>query len=1117
MSEVDAELAQIGAVLVEERVLRRIIKSHRRLRGVGLQVPHEQCYELPRDELATFVEADEVAIDLATLPDRVVLISNGRDKLTSPETWTAAWRSIFHAKIHQAFEERLESRRLTLAAIRERINRVGQTEFDEIRSVLKQEDLLLPQPGGLAARASTDDVITYVEFVALYLELREFAPQAIDRTFPALFDTERVDLTIALDLDAKAILAAARPPRAPETPLIAAQRAEEEADTRAAIISESAKRSAHKAALSAREKGNRSRAAILHYRAGMDTAGESDITELVNRLCRALTLSDSELASASASLVALGSEVSEESRRAWVAALRPVAEFAARQSSLRFSVGARLLYDLQAAIIVADREVKVVDFFTWALSLGKTAIVRELPATREVKIAKHIHAAVAKIPACGVPSDELTEALHEIRERADTNVRAVMRPKIEAALDQVDLHPHSLPERVGEKKLIDELLDRAVAVGRLNIGNLRDALSKNDLKTNDLELRELKTGDQLLRADDLLSKSMDGVYRRGEQYMRYLQKLSSLLFGTKIGRFLSLYLLLPALGALGVIEGLQHTAIKLIELTIADREIHISTPTTLISTGVFIFLLLHVPPFRRLMTWVGLKLWWLIKILFWVGPLAIWRHPIASAYFASRAHRWVIRPALLGGIAWLCVPADRVVPGIDVPLDYAIAGGAVIAFALAMNTRVWRVAEERVGDWTVRSGRHVTTRLIPGAVRLIIEIFAKLVDRFDRGIYRVDEWLRFRKGQSGIVVVIKGALGAIWFVITYILRIYINLLIEPTVNPVKHFPVVTVAAKLIIPILPALVEGITNFTKPLFGTFAGAFAVFTVGVIPGFAGFLVWEFKENWRLYRATRTKALMPQGIGHHGESMVRFMKPGFHSGTIPKLFTKLRRAAWKDDERGVAKHREGLHHVEEAVATFVDRQLVSMLNEVPAFKPTDVAVAHVEIGSNRVQFEMVCPSINNEPMKVRFEQQSGWLVASIPEPGWIAALDDPHRKILEIALTGFYKLSGVELVREQLETALQGDGSAPPPYDIADEGLLVWPAGAYDCEAVYDLRGKKLIPTMRGEKFDGGLPDLDKRHALFGREPLYWSVWSTAWQQIARGEPPMPLLVGPSLLPST
>nr|MBA2538148.1 hypothetical protein [Deltaproteobacteria bacterium] len=1029
MSGVDAELATIGAVIVEERVLRRIIKGHRKLRGVGLQVPHEQCYELRREELTPHVEPDEVAVDLTTLPDRVTLVSADRDKLTTPEAWTAVWRSVFHAKVHQAFEERLESRRLTIAAIRERINRVGQTEFDEIRSVLKQEDLLLPP---------VDDVVTYVEFVALYLELAHFAPQAIDRTFPALFDTARVDQTIALDLDAAALLASARPPGAPEVPLLAVHQAEVEADAGAPVLSERGKRHVHKDALAARERGNRSRAAILHYRAGLDTAGESDIAELVNRLTRALALRDQ------------APDVSDEAKKKWATALYPVAEFAARQSSLRFSVGARLLYDLQAACVIADRDVKVVDFFTWVFTLGKQPIVRELPATREVRIAKHVHAAVAKIPACGVPSEELTEALHEMRDRADDNVRAVMRPKIETALDQVDLHPHSLPELVGEKKLIDEMLDRAVGVGRLTIGNLRDSVSKNDLKTNDLQLAELKSGDQLLRADDLLSKSMDGVYRRGEQYMRWLQKFSSLLFGTRIGRFLTLWLILPALGAVAVIEGLHHMVGPLVKL-ITGVEPPISTPYTLIGCGVFLFLLIHVPPFRRLAIWIGLKLWWVIKLVFWDGPRAVWTHPIVTTYFKSRAHRWLVRPAILGAITWLVVPEHFELPVIPIELRHLIAGVVVISMALAMNTRVWRIAQERLGDWAVRSGRHVTTRLIPGAVKLILDVFAKLIERFDRAIYRVDEWLRFRKGQSILIVIIKGTLGALWFVVTYVLRLYINLFIEPTINPIKHFPVVTVAAKLIIPIIPALQASLTNATEPLLGAAASAFAAFNVIMLPGLAGFLVWEFKENWRLYRATRPKVMTAQVIGHHGETMVAFMKPGFHSGTIPKLYTKLRRAAWKDDERGVAKHTEGLHHVEEAVATFVDRQLVSMLNEVPSFKPTDVAVKHVEIGSNRVQVELICPSVmrgTHDHTTIRFEQQSGWLVASIPEPGWLAALDDNHRKIFEIALSGFYKLSGVELAREQLETALQGDGSAPPPYDISDEGLLVWPAGAYDSE---------------------------------------------------------------------
>ena len=48
MAALDQELARLGAVLVEERVLRRIIKRHRRLPGMGLQIPHAHCYTLPR-------------------------------------------------------------------------------------------------------------------------------------------------------------------------------------------------------------------------------------------------------------------------------------------------------------------------------------------------------------------------------------------------------------------------------------------------------------------------------------------------------------------------------------------------------------------------------------------------------------------------------------------------------------------------------------------------------------------------------------------------------------------------------------------------------------------------------------------------------------------------------------------------------------------------------------------------------------------------------------------------------------------------------------------------------------------------------------------------------------
>ena len=54
-------------------------------------------------------------------------------------------------------------------AVRARIDRIGYTAFEEIRSVLSQEAFLLP-PAEL--------VSVYVEFAAVFLELRYFAPMS---------------------------------------------------------------------------------------------------------------------------------------------------------------------------------------------------------------------------------------------------------------------------------------------------------------------------------------------------------------------------------------------------------------------------------------------------------------------------------------------------------------------------------------------------------------------------------------------------------------------------------------------------------------------------------------------------------------------------------------------------------------------------------------------------------------------------------------------------------------------------------------------------------------------------------------------------------------------------
>lgn len=1076
---VHAELAQRGAILVEERVLRRVIKNHRKIRRVGLQVPHELCYTLSRTDLEGLVQRDEVAVDLRTLPSSVIVIAGDRIRplpgASKPQS--QLWRAMFHARIHQHFEALLAQRELTAASIRERVNQIGQTEFDEIRSVLQQEDLLLPP---------IDPVATYVEFVALYLELKHFAPLAVDRTFPAVLDIGVVDAAIERDVDAESILAASRPPHAPDLPPLAPP---VEPDP----IPQPARPGsidpwAGKVAATARSRGNLVRAALYATRAGDHLSARGDIEDLIGRLGQAL---------------------GGVSTDGWIDALVPLVRVAATRRSVRRDPGTALLLDLQTACAIAEREDWIVDAVTWALSRGKRPIVRPLPANREVRVAKRVRAAEARVALCALglreERDRLAAAVHDMTHRADDRLRSVLRPKVEAALEEVGLRPTGLTERVAVKKLVDELLDRAVAVGRLSLQDLRDAISRNDLKMSDLSLYQLRTGDPLLRADQILASSLDGVYRRGESYLRFQQKLSSVLFGTSFGRLLTLYLLLPLLSSFALMEGLQHTIGPAVRY-FSGHEPVISTQMSILAGAALVFLLLHVAPFRRTLTLAargfGRVLRWALIDL----PLAFWFHPVVQRVLASKVVRWAVKPSIpaavpimlgSGGLRWL------------------VAILVFVAAGFAMNSRWGRIAEEVVADWAARLGRQLTGRIIPGLVRSTLELFSKLLELTERGIYRVDEWLRLRKGRSGVMLVIQGVVGTLWFFVAYFLRLYINLFVEPTINPIKHFPVVTVAAKIILPFIPAMLTAIAApVTKVLGSAFGNSFAAVTVLVLPGLAGFVVWELKENWRLYRATRPRVLQPLAIGDHGETMASFLRPGLFSGTVPKIFTRLRRAAWRGDERGIAHEKEALHHAEKAIARFVDRQLVSLLNEVPPFGATDVARREVDIGSNRIRIALACPSISPELATIRFEQQSGWFVASVPQSGWIDRLSSYQRAIFELALAGFFKLSGVDLSREQLEEVLRGSGATVPRYDIADHGLVVWPGDSAETEVVYDLAKANPRPRIRGARREGEVVDLRARHAIFGREPIHWAVWSTTWFEILRGDEPRHIGLGPSLV---
>jgi hypothetical protein len=96
-------------------------------------------------------------------------------------------------------------RTAAITAVQDRIAQIGATEFDEVRSVLRQDSFLL-QP--------EDPAAVYEEFAAVYLELRCFAHERLAGYFPDLTDHAAVDRVHAEDVDADAIFAATRLPGA---------------------------------------------------------------------------------------------------------------------------------------------------------------------------------------------------------------------------------------------------------------------------------------------------------------------------------------------------------------------------------------------------------------------------------------------------------------------------------------------------------------------------------------------------------------------------------------------------------------------------------------------------------------------------------------------------------------------------------------------------------------------------------------------------------------------------------------------------------------------------------------------------------------------------------------
>jgi hypothetical protein len=458
------------------------------------------------------------------------------------------------------------------------------------------------------------------------------------------------------------------------------------------------------------------------------------------------------------------------------------------------------------------------------------------------------------------------------------------------------------------------------------------------------------------------------------------------------------------------------------------------------------------------------------------------------------ARKYLLKPALFTLLTYVALAVG------GTPPTFWPLAGIFLGLNFLLNTRLARNVEEISNDVVARAWLNFHARIVSGLYWLIVDLSKAFLEGVDRLFYATDEWLRFRRGESRPSLAFKAVLGVLWSLVTYVVRFAINLLIEPQINPIKHFPVVTVSHKVVWSLAIAITPIVANATGWDTAS-TGALLSGIAWAIPGIFGFLAWELKENWKLYAANRPATLRPVAIGHHGETMLRLLRPGFHSGTVPKLFRKIRRAHRKARQTRepvaelVRKHVDQLDHVRHSLVHYVERELFYLLRQCPAWRH-ELELGEISLATNRICIELRCEKLGPDACQLTFEEQKGWLLAGL-KAGWAASLAEDERESFRDALIGLYKTSGVELVRQHLQRLWQDDAAS---YRITtDDRLAIWPADLHAPEVTYPLDGEAWIEPHSATEVPAAFPLLRADELLFSLHNVAWSQWVATWDDHA------------------
>ncbi len=1018
----------------------------------------------------------------------------GLSSLPQSEQLLAYWRVLFQAAVMKRIDERAEGGILTIANCQEKLTHFGPHVEREIQFVLHSEHL---------AHQDANPIAFYRAFAATYLDLFAFEKHRVEEFFPSLPGEVAVDRLFAEDVDFSALLAASRPAGAASPFLeVAPDERWTAPDTSilAPTIAPSETGGLRKRAQEAEKKGNHVRAAIIYTQIATTTSGEDQERVRISALAALLNVVN-----------ALGDlfKWDDDTRQEWRQALIPLLATAATGVWPR---AARCLYELQKIPTNLSREVYAVDLPEALRTFGRRPVKRLLPHARPVLILMHLKKAHKQMLRVGLGHSvqlRVDQLFHHQMHTVENAIRQEFTPIIMDALSRAGLIPVTTVERVGRDKLVAELLDRICERGYLRLGDVRDAVARNQLKMPDLAgVGEFLRGDGLLRANVELSYALDGVYRKGEIYLRIIQRFSALFFGTKLGRLITIFIAIPFGGAFlaimfaeemhliggKLVSAITRTAPKPVSINqpppsisqpttpapeiiqahhvewdpdtdeavwypsavVTSDEVEITeggdliwynstagsalaaqvftplasrtqppTPQeasvliawpTIVGLGIFLLLMIHVPPFRRVVFQILGFVWWAVRGILWDIPIGVWRSSTVRGFRQSYSVRFLVRhfwsPSLITLLLFAAMFLVGVSPWFLLKWGWAMWAGLTLVYNTPWGWVIQDRITEAISDWW----RIVRTNLIPGLLRTIIDLFKMLGNWIERQLYAVDEWLRFRSGDSQGSLALKAFLGLLWFPLAYTFRFVFYVLFEPQINPLKHFPVVTVSHKLLLPLVfskhpeveLSIFGGVLAARTGLSIAEANFWAFWIIACIPGIFGFIAWELAANWCLYAANRPTRLKPVMIGSHGETMRGLLRPGFHSGTVPKNFRKLRHAV----QAKASRLHHDLDHLAEAADQFAAREFVDLIVQCPEWGNIAFHVNGIRFGCQRLVIDFAAPGLGHDLFTVAFEHVSGQIEAVVEQMGWVDKLTDHQRATFVAALRGLLDMAAAQTI---------------------------------------------------------------------------------------------------------